>query len=1526
MTSIKELMETGEKLGYQGEDLREFVRQQQADERERRRLDRQAEAENRQAELDKIEAERKAELDKIEAEKDRLEAEKIAELEKIEAERKAELEKIEAERAAEEHKFSLETQMVYEKYKLDSRRAEEDHGFASDLKDKGESGGSKVKGHKLPFFNEDKDNIDSYLLRFERYADLQGWKQDDWSVHLSALLKGKALDVYCRLPKEDALDYDKLKNALLQRFEMTEEGFRRRFRSGRPEKGETFVQYVSRAKNYLQRWLQLAKVDESYEALIDFLLRDQLLGTCSRDLYLFLKEKRLTKANDMAMHADQYAEARGGVIKVVHRDNQPYANNQFRSGRVDPYDNRKGSVRSDQFAQKGGSNVSGRGSGNSSSRPTRRCFICDGDHYANECRNKGSMHRAAGMQEGQGNNPGAYRSGNKTGWQNKDDRRNKGRGRGQTRGDEVSSCVVVETIDREVTEGDDEMLAGTCLSEKTKLPLARGLVNGTEVTVMRDTGCTGVVVRKSLVRNDQLLAKGSDCKLLNGQVVKLSRAKIEVESPFFTGSVEANCMDDPMYDLTIGNVEGSILPTAEHFMTQEVNAVETRGQRKVSELGQSKLRVADIVEAVSRSEFVQEQNSDISLEKCRSKVDQGWSKTRGGNGRVRFEKKGGLFYRVYVSPTEQEYRQVLVPEKFRQTVMRVAHDSIMGGHLGVNKTMDRVMAEFYWPSVNGDLRRFCRSCDICQRTVQKGRVPRVPLKTMPIIDVPFKRVAVDIVGPIFPATDRKNRYILTMVDYATRYPEAVALPSIDTERVAEALVDMFSRLGVPEEMLTDCGTQFTSELMNEISRLLSLRQLTTSPYHPICNGLVERFNGVLKQMLKRMCNERPSDWDRYLNALLFAYREVPQESLGFSPFELLYGRTVRGPMRILREIWTDETSDEEVKSTYQYVIDLKEKLEETCKIAQSHLQTASARYKKYYDRKAKIRKFSVGDKVLVLRPTNQNKLLLQWKGPFEIRELVGTDDYRIEIGGKMKTYHANLLKKYIDRKESEQQDVCAGLLTLVNAALIDEGDLENEDEIVDFDCPSNGNGESIKDVNVSDELTNAQSQEIMDLLQEFEDVMTDKPGRTNLIEHDIKLTSSEPFRIKGYPIPFHSQKVVDEEIQKMLDLDVIEQSNGPFASPIVLIRKKDGSVRFCIDMRQLNKRTVFDAEPMPNIEQMFAKLHGCKYFSKLDLSKGYWQVPLTDQAKDLTGFVTSNGHFRFKVMPFGLVNAPATFCRLMRKVLKDLSNVDSFVDDILLYTEDWEDHLIVIRKLLSRLRDANLTARPTKCNLGYKNIDCLGFTIGEEGQIYPQQEKVKSVMLASRPTTKKQVKSFLGLTGFYRKFVPNFSAIATPLSDLTKKGQPNRLTWEESQEKAFKTLKESLVKRPILRLPDLEKPFVIRTDASDVGLGAVLLQYYDGTPFPIMYASRKLSPAEQNYAVIEKECLAVVWGIGKFYRYLFGREFILETDHQPLAYMSKAKVANSRIMRWALSLQPFRMTIRAIKGCDNVGADYLSRQ
>ena len=204
------------------------------------------------------------------------------------------------------------------------------------------------------------------------------------------------------------------------------------------------------------------------------------------------------------------------------------------------------------------------------------------------------------------------------------------------------------------------------------------------------------------------------------------------------------------------------------------------------------------------------------------------------------------------------------------------------------KTADKIQSAFFWPGIQGDVARYCKSCDVGQKTVNKGSVPKVPLEKMPLIDKPFKRVAIDLVGPIGRPSEDGHRCILILVDFATRYPEVDPLKNIDTETVAEALMDIFSRLGVPEEC------------MKEVTRLLSIKQLTTTPYHPMCNGLMVKFNGTMKSMLKRLYSEQPRQWHRYINPLLFAYGEVPQESTGFSPFELLYGRTVRGPMFMLK--------------------------------------------------------------------------------------------------------------------------------------------------------------------------------------------------------------------------------------------------------------------------------------------------------------------------------------------------------------------------------------------------------------------------------------------------------------------------------------------------------------------------------------------------------------------------------------------------------------------------------------------------
>ena len=526
--------------------------------------------------------------------------------------------------------------------------------------------------------------------------------------------------------------------------------------------------------------------------------------------------------------------------------------------------------------------------------------------------------------------------------------------------------------------------------------------------------------------------------------------------------------------------------------------------------------------------FKEEQISDETLKTYFDHAKAGRTISLKGGNRAEYTMKKDLLYRTFHSRKQRSVQQLIVPKNLRQKVMKLAHESILASHLGIQKTCDKVMSNFFWPGIQGDITRFCRSCDQCQKTVPKGRVTRVPLDNMPLIDTPFQRVAIDLVGPISPVTDSGNRYILTMVDYATRYPEAIALPKIETERIAEALITLFSRVGIPAEILSDRGSQFTSELMKEVSRLLGIKQLMTTPYHPQCNGLVEKFHFILKSMLRKLCSERPKDWDRYLPAILFAYREVPQSSLGFSPFELLYGRTVRGPMTILKELWSNETDSPEIKTTYQYIVDLRERLDETCKLAQNELSKSQVKGKKYFDRKAKPRKFNAGDQVLVLLPMESNKLLVKWQGPFKVEEVLKNNGYRVKANGKVKTYHANLLKLYTTRNPA----VCAQADVVIHedshlqiqddsvlakaAVSVIEHETEigtiDDNELLDFSGTEPT--ETHKDIHVNEALSSEQKVDVEKLLEEFKDIFTDVPGTTNLAEHVIEVTTDQAVRSK----------------------------------------------------------------------------------------------------------------------------------------------------------------------------------------------------------------------------------------------------------------------------------------------------------------------------------------------------------------------------------------------------------------------------
>ena len=519
--------------------------------------------------------------------------------------------------------------------------------------------------------------------------------------------------------------------------------------------------------------------------------------------------------------------------------------------------------------------------------------------------------------------------------------------------------------------------------------------------------------------------------------------------------------------------------------------------------------------SVDKSTIESLQKKDSTLKKCFDRIGKPIIRE---NYVGEFYKKNGLLYRKHQeTKTGRSFNQLVVPKELRKQVMSVNHESAFSGHLGANKTEVRILPNFFWPGLRQDVIRFCRSCDVCQRTVKRGSVKKVPLGSMPLIDTPFKRVAVDIVGPIATPSEVGHRYILTLVDYATRYPEAVPLKKITTEAVAEALLDIYSRVGIPEEVLTDQGTQFMSECMQEVSRLLSIKGLTSTPYHPICNGLVERWNRTLKSMLKRLCQDQPKQWHRLINPVLFAYIEVPQESTGFSPFQLLYGRSVRGPGTILKELWTKEVNIPEVKSSYEYVTELRERLEDSLKLAQEELEKSQKRYKRHYGRNAKPRRLEVGDRVSILLPTDSNKPFV----PF-----VDTDGATVAVAG--------VIHQDVDPELGEVPDL--------------EGYRQRE---------------GVRDVKLGDELPEDQRRMLKDLVRRYPDVFTEMPGETDVIQHQIRLTDDTPIRCKPYPLPYAMREEFRNEVDTMLEMGVVRPSTSPYASPIVMVKKKDGSNRVC---------------------------------------------------------------------------------------------------------------------------------------------------------------------------------------------------------------------------------------------------------------------------------------------------------------------------------------------------------------------------
>ena len=436
----------------------------------------------------------------------------------------------------------------------------------------------------------------------------------------------------------------------------------------------------------------------------------------------------------------------------------------------------------------------------------------------------------------------------------------------------------------------------------------------------------------------------------------------------------------------------------------------------------------------------------------------------------------------------------------------------------------------------------------------------------------------------------------------------------------------------------------------------------------------------------------------------------------------------------------------------------------------------------------------------------------------------------------------------------------------------------------------------------------------------FDDIPPGLPPKRGF-EHSIELEEgAKPVITIPYRHPHKFKEEIEKTIKELLEMGHIQPSCSPFASSVVLVKKKDGTMRMCIDYRSLNKKTIKNRYPIPRIDELMDELHGAKYFSKIDLRSRYHQIRMRKEDVPKTAFHCHYGHFEFLVLPFGLTNAPATFQSCMNHIFRQQLRkfLLIFFDDILIYSKTWEEHLKHIKEVLNILESESLYAKMSKCEFGLEEIIYLGHKISEKG-VSVDEEKIKVVRNWPTPKTLTQLRGFVGLCSYYRRFVKGFSKIAAPLTDLTKKGA---FTWNEKAQIAFDQLKITMSSCPVLAIPDFSIPFELQCDASGEGIGAVLMQ----RKHPIAFESRKLTDRERLYSIYYKKMLAIMHALVKFRQYLVCGKFLVKTDHNSLRFFLSQKDLNDRQQKWVSKIQAYDFDIEYVKGTNNGVADALSRK
>ena len=844
----------------------------------------------------------------------------------------------------------------------------------------------------VPPFQEKE--VDKYFLHFEKIATSLEWPRDVWMLLLQSVLVGKAREVYSAMSIEHSSKYDLVKKAILKAYELVPEAYRQNFRNYKKVDKQTYTEFAREKEALLDRWCASKEVAKDFEKLRQLILVEEFKACVPTSIKTYIDEQKATTLHQAAVLADDYSLthrnaflSNDGNSAAANRDDKPVTlpNPRAPSGR---HRNQHDYGRHDNVK--------------SFSRPSS--VVC------NYCKRRGHVMAECWSLQQKKKPDALVRTIRKPlevpGIKLKNE---------PPEGDQQLSDVPVEKKPQGASP------------DSSYLPfVSAGLVSLTAegvavpVKILRDTGATQSLLLQGVLPLTEQSSAGASVLVQGVElgVLKVPLHKVYLRSNLVSGVVtvgvrptlpiqgiafimgndlaggridlhpELQVVDEPEGTKHTESLEKDptdVYPACVVTRSAARKARCPEGMRPgevPSSVESPDVAVADMLSGkeaervpeaaqsspLSREQLIADQKEDPELCKL---SDNALSSAEALNVPICYYDSEGVLMRKWrpsTAPANEEWQivhQVVVPKVHRREVLRLAHALPLAGHLGINKTYLKILSHFYWPGLKKDVTQYCKSCHVCQMVGKPNQpIPSAPLQPIPVCGEPFSHVQIDCVGPL-PKTKSGNQYLLTIMCQFTRFPEAIPLRNIKARKIVDSLIKFFTLVGLPVSIQSDQGSNFMSALMQQVMHELGVQQLKSSAYHPESQGAIERFHQTLKNMIRAYCFEYQSEWDQGIHMLLFAVREAVQDSLGFSPFELVFGRTVRGPLKLLKESWL---STEPPTNLLDQVSALRQRLTSACEVAQRNMKVTQNRMKTWYDKKAQRRTFKVGEKVLALLP------------------------------------------------------------------------------------------------------------------------------------------------------------------------------------------------------------------------------------------------------------------------------------------------------------------------------------------------------------------------------------------------------------------------------------------------------------------------------------------------------------------------------------------------------------------------------